>query len=99
MQSLDSFVHISEPVKDAAGVAVGRQQRDQRVHWLTAESGVRVQDMLLIGLPWMPLEDSQLALWRRMSVARVFFLALAGRLLMSMSHCSMEPFLNPSADI
>jgi hypothetical protein len=24
MQSLDSFVHISEPVKDAAGVAVSR---------------------------------------------------------------------------
>lgn len=40
MQSLDTFVHISEPVKDAAGVAVSQKYRlgTQRliiavVHW------------------------------------------------------------------
>jgi hypothetical protein len=51
MQSLDSFVHISEPVKDAAGVAVSERRSHPSVYWLTVGSGALAQATLSAELP------------------------------------------------
>jgi len=51
MQSLDPFVHISEPVKDAAGVAVSSECRSRvSLLALTLQSGAQARDTPSVGL-------------------------------------------------
>lgn len=92
MQSLDSFVHISEPVKDAAGVAVSRTVDLRGLYFADFGSGALVLAMPFVVSLLTRSGDSRLAHWRRMSAAPVFYSVQDGRPPTFMSLYSMVLF-------
>lgn len=97
MQSLDSFVHISEPVKDAAGVAVG-DSKPYLQRTLTVHSGALAPATLSAEQRSTVSTASPQALWLKMFAVLVSSLEQAGRLPTFTSPCNMGPSLSLSVD-